>query len=131
MKELREVKTIIEWQIIRDLSTKTIRVSQLICIRDLLKEENLTNYNTLTIPIKFGLFIKINKPNNYNKANLEDYQRLIGKLTYLLYRTRPNIAFVIKRLSKYNANPKNDYLQVAKKVIFYLKSTIYLKPICK
>lgn len=73
IKHLGEVKTIIRWQITRNLSTKTIKVSQLVYIRDLLKEENLTNYNVLTILIKAGSFIKINKSDNYNKANLGDY----------------------------------------------------------
>lgn len=36
MKDLREVKLIIGWQIIKDLSTSTIKVSQLVYIRDLL-----------------------------------------------------------------------------------------------
>lgn len=54
MKDLGEVKTIIGWQISRDLSTRTIRVSQSAYIRDLLEEENLTNCNAPTIPMKAG-----------------------------------------------------------------------------
>lgn len=61
IKNLGKVKIIIKWQIIRDLFTRTIRVSQLAYIKDLLKEKNLTNYNALTIPMKAGLFIKMNE----------------------------------------------------------------------
>ena len=131
IKHLGEVKTIIRWQITRNLSTKTIKVSQLVYIRDLLKEENLTNYNVLTILIKAGSFIKINKSDNYNKANLGDYHWLIGKFIYLAYRIRPNIVFVVGKLSKYNTNPRKGHLQAAKRLICYFKYTIHLELIYK
>ena len=80
MKDLEEVKIIIGWQITRDLFIKTIRVSSSPYIRDLLKEENFTNCNALTTLMKASSFIKINKSDDYDKANLGDYQRLIEKL---------------------------------------------------
>lgn len=49
--------------------------------------------------------IKINKLDDYNKTNLTTYQQLIGKIIYLIYGTRPDIAFTVKRLNKYNGNP--------------------------
>lgn len=127
MKDLGEMKIIIRWQITRDLSTRTIRVSQLAYIRDLLEEENLTNCNAPIILMKAGSFIKINEPDDYDKADLGDYQRLIGKLMYLAYKTRPNIAFIVGRLSKHNADPRKSHLRAAKRVVRYLKDTIHLK----
>lgn len=55
--------------------------------------------------MKASSAIKINKPNNYNEANLGEYQRLISKLMYLAWGTKSDIAFAIKKLSKHNANP--------------------------
>ena len=127
MKNLGEVKTIIGWQITRNLSTRTIRVSQLAYIRDLLEEENLTNCNAPTIPMKAGSFIEMNEPDDYDEANLGDYQRLIGKLMYLACRTRPDIAFVVGRLSKHNADPWKGHLRAAKRIVRYFKGTIHLE----
>lgn len=110
MKALREVKTIINWQINRDLTIKTIKVSQSAYIRDLLKEENLTNYNTLTIPIKTDSIIEMIRPDNNKEADLREYQSLIGKLIYLAYGTRLDIAFTMGRLRKYNADPRKGHL---------------------
>lgn len=45
---------------------------------------------------------------------------------YLTYGTRPDIAFAIRQLSKYNANPRRNYLQIAKKVVQYLKKIMQL-----
>lgn len=45
---------------------------------------------------------------------------------YLLYDTMPNISFIVRQLSKQNANLKVGYLKASKQVIYYLKSTIHL-----
>ena len=121
------MKTIIGWQITRDLSTKTIRVSQLAYIKDLLKEENLTNCNASTIPMKAGSFIEMNELDDYDKTDLRNYQRLIRKLIYLACRTRPNIIFIVGKLSKHNADFRKSHLQAVKRVIRYLKSMIHLE----
>lgn len=127
MKDLGEVKTIIGWQITRDLATRTIKVSQSAYIRDLLEEENLTDCNAPTIPMKAGSSIEMSEPDDYDEADLGDYQRLIGKLMYLACGTRPDIAFVVGRLSKHNADPRKGHLRAAKRVVRYLKGTIHLE----
>lgn len=63
---------------------------------------------------------------NYEKAEIKLNQQLIGKSIYLLCGTRPNIAFAIGQLSKYNSDPRIDHMKVAKKVVCHIKSTIHL-----
>lgn len=45
---------------------------------------------------------------------------------YLTCGTRPDIAFAVGQLSKYNTNPRKGYLQIAKRVVRYLKGIIDL-----
>ena len=45
---------------------------------------------------------------------------------YLAYKTRPDIAFMVGQLTKYNANPRKSHLQVAKKVVRYLKGIMQM-----
>ena len=45
---------------------------------------------------------------------------------YLAFGIRPDIAFVVGKLSKYNADPRISHLQVAKRVVRYLKGTIQI-----
>lgn len=110
VQDLKEVKIIISWQIIRDLAIKTLKAGQSVYIRDLLKEKNFTNCNTSTILIKVGSLIKINKLNNYEKANLKIYQQLISKLMYFAYKTKLDIAFTIERMNKHNTGPQKSHL---------------------
>lgn len=56
------------------MSIKILRICQSIYIRDVLKEEKLTECNAPTIPIKAGSAIEMNKSDNYDEANLAAYQ---------------------------------------------------------
>lgn len=93
----------------KDLGTRILRICQLVYIRDLFEEENLTGYNALIISMKVRSAIEINKRDDYDEADLTIYQWLIGKLMHFACGTRPNIAFVVGRLSKHNANPRIEY----------------------
>lgn len=60
--------------------------------------------------MKASLSIEINELDVYNKVDLEDYQKLIEKLIYLIYRIRFKIAFIVKKLSKYHVDPSKSHL---------------------
>ena len=46
---------------------------------------------------------------------------------YLTYGIRSNIAFAIRKLSKYNANLQKNHLWATKWVVHYLKRIVYLE----
>jgi hypothetical protein len=52
------------------------------------------------------------------------YYPIIGSLMYLASTTRPDIAFVVCKLSRYMFNPANDHWHTLEKVLRYLKVTI-------
>lgn len=93
-------------------------------ISDFVTEKRLTNYNANIIPLKADLSINISHPKNYKEVDLCIYQRLIGKLIYLVYDTRPDIIFTVGQLSRHNADPRKRYLQAVKRVVRYLKGII-------
>ena len=108
-KDLGKIKAIIDWQIKRDTAASTIKIHQSAFISDLVIEKGLINCNANVIPIKAGLSIKMSDPENYEEANLHTYQRLVEKLMYLSYGTRPDILFVVEQLSRHNANPRKRH----------------------
>lgn len=77
--------------------------------------------------MKTSCFIGMLKSINQEKVDIKPYQYLIEKLIYLLYGTRPNIIFTIGQINKYNLNPKSGHMKTAKKLVKYLKGTIYLE----
>lgn len=55
--------------------------------------------------MKAGLSPTLDQDGNHAQTNVIAYQHLIGKLMYLAYEIRPNIAFVIEQFSCHNSNP--------------------------
>lgn len=73
MKDLGEVCTIIGWQVIRDLKAETLKIDQSAFIQDLLESENITDYNSVNIPMKAGCFIKMSEHNDYEEVEIKLY----------------------------------------------------------
>ena len=66
------------------------------------------------------------KPTQDDGEPLKDpelYRRLIWKLLYLTI-TRPDLSYVVNRLSQYLANPRTAHLQVVHCVLQYIKGTM-------
>ncbi|GJS86307.1 zinc finger, CCHC-type containing protein [Tanacetum coccineum] len=53
-----------------------------------------------------------------------EYSRVIGCLMYAMTCTRPDIAFVVGKLSRYTSNPSTQYWQAIQRVLKYLKKTM-------
>lgn len=51
------------------------------------------------------------------------YKRLIGRLPYLII-TKLDIAYSIQTLSQFMAHPRLQHLQVAERVLRYIKATL-------
>lgn len=72
-----------------------MKFNQLIFIKNLIIKEELINYNTNIIPMKARSIIEMINKDDYKETKLYKYQQLIGKLMYLAYEIRPNIAFAV------------------------------------
>lgn len=103
-----------------------MKLDQSAFIRDLIIKKSLSNYNSNLVPMKAGFAIDMTKADDNKEEDLHMYQCFIGKLIYLAYGIRPNIAFVVGQLGKHNADPQRGHLYVAKRVMQYLKGTINL-----
>ena len=63
---------------------------------------------------------------NEEQASLEQikwFQTFIGSLLFLTLGTRPDIAYIIIKLSRFTANPSYTHATIAKRVLQYLKGT--------
>nr|GEW08474.1 ribonuclease H-like domain-containing protein [Tanacetum cinerariifolium] len=65
----------------------------------------------------------IETDDDYLLASIGNYQRLIGKLIYLT-KTRPNISYVVHRLSQFMHSSINSHLDDALRVLRYLKGSL-------
>ncbi|GKB36487.1 hypothetical protein Tco_0881429 [Tanacetum coccineum] len=63
-------------------------------------------------------------PNNGHAVSQLEYSRMIGCLMYTMTCTRPDIAFVVGKLSRYTSNPGTQHWQAIQRVLKYLKKTM-------
>ena len=47
--------------------------------------------------------------NTGKRISQQEYAQAIGSLTYVMNCTRPNIAYVVSKLSRYTSNPGLDH----------------------
>ncbi|GJR97725.1 zinc finger, CCHC-type containing protein [Tanacetum coccineum] len=63
-------------------------------------------------------------PNNGQVVSQLEYSRVIGCLMYDMICTRPDITFVVGKLSRYTSNPYTQHWQAIQQVLKYLKKTM-------
>nr|GEV19100.1 zinc finger, CCHC-type [Tanacetum cinerariifolium] len=63
-------------------------------------------------------------PNNGQVVSQLEYSRVIGFLMYAMTCTRPDIAFVFGKLSRFTSNHGTQHWQAIQQVLKYLKKTI-------
>ncbi|GKV48448.1 hypothetical protein SLEP1_g55261 [Rubroshorea leprosula] len=96
-------------------------LSQAQYIRDLLDKFGMAEAKPVsspmaTTPLQLHQGLKLSDPS--------PYRRLVGSLQYLNL-TRPDITFAVNRLSQFLHAPSDVHMQAAKRVLRYLKGSIF------
>ena len=73
------------------------------------------------------LNVKLQKEDGFSRpVDATSYQSMVGSLLYAAIATRPDIAQAVGVVSKFCANPTQNHLTAAKRILRYLKATAYL-----
>ena len=73
--------------------------------------------------MKADLSLTLDEAGYHLPTNLITYQRLIEKLMYLACEIRPDIAFIVRQLSRHNSDSEIGYIHITKQTPQYLKRT--------
>ena len=104
-----------------DISCNEIKMSQSKSINKLVERFGMTDCHSKPVPCDLN---QKNFDDMHSKpANKTLYQEIIGSLIYIMSCTRPDICFIVSKLSQYMHNPTVAHLNLAKNVIRYLKGT--------
>ena len=123
MKDLEAATSYLGIRITRDRKRRSIWIDQEDYIHNALTCFNLLNANDTKTPLPEGVhLVAATEPTPPEK--LTRYQQLIRTLLYASIETRPDIAFAVTRLSRYNANPTDEHHKYAQYILRYLKGTI-------
>ena len=101
-------------------SSEGISMTQQKYILEVLEETKHTNCHINDTPIEVNHKLTLDEAEP--RVEISSYQKLIGKLLYLLH-TRPDICYTLNVLSQFMHSPRNSPFQAANRVLRYLKGT--------
>ncbi|XP_068658062.1 secreted RxLR effector protein 161-like [Aristolochia californica] len=111
----------------RDRFRGILCLSQEICINTVLERFQMKSCSPSVAPIVKGDRFNLNQcpKNDLEREQRKDipYASTVESLMYIQVYTRPDIAFAVGMLGRYQSNPGLDHWRVAKKVMRYLQGT--------
>jgi hypothetical protein len=108
-------------EVIRNRKAKRMWLSQASYIEQLAGLLKTANKTRIGIPMKLEELLPRTGTATTGQRRL--YQRKIGSVMYLAVMTRPDIAFAVSRLSRFNGNPGLQHEEATEWLIKYLLST--------
>jgi hypothetical protein len=101
------------------LGDHSVTISQHRYLEMILQKKGMDHANPVGMPLDNNMMLEPNLDGNVGDcSNL--YARLIGELQFIANATRPNITYVISRLSAFTANSTMQHVTTLKHVLRYL-----------
>ena len=131
MKDMGEASYILGMKIERDRKARRLSISQESYIESVLKRFDVIGWKTIDSPIYKGTVLSERMAPASDEERLKmqsvPYAQAIGSLMYAMNCTRPDLAFVVSLVSRYQANPGMQHWQAIKRVFRYLLGTKDMK----
>lgn len=122
MKDIEPASQCVGLHITRD--REKVMIDQEKYIKEILARFRMSDCKPVKTPFEVGM--KLNKRGEEEKFDCL-YQQAIGSLLYVAQGTRPDIAYAVNTLSRFNKNPSTDHWSAVKRVFRYLQGTKDLK----
>jgi hypothetical protein len=127
MKDMGEASYVIGIKIHRDRTRGVLGLSQETYINKILERFRMKNCSPSVAPIVKGDKFNLSQcpKNEFEREQMKNipYASVVGSLMYAQVCTRPDIAFAVGILGRYQSNPGMDHWKAAKKVLRYLQGT--------
>ena len=124
IKDLGKLKYFLGMKVIQDKESKSIWIGQPAYTENLLKRFGMQDSKPTSTPVDVNS--KLQPATKQDETfNHTEYQSAVGSLMYLAVSTRPDIAYAVNNLARFNSNPQKVHWTAMKRVLRYLKGTIY------
>jgi hypothetical protein len=119
MMDLGEADVILNIKLVRE-GDGGVTLLQSHYVEKVLSRFGYSDWKPTPTPYDASMILKKNK---MIMRDLLRYSQIIGSLMYLASATRPNISFVVSKLSRFVSNPGDDHWRALERVMRYLKGT--------
>jgi hypothetical protein len=121
--DLGEAHFFLGIEISRDRAKHTITLSQTKYVKEIMSRFNKSNLHAVSTPAELG--IRLDKSDKTAEACMvQEYQKQIGSLMYLMTKTRPDIAFAVSCCARFMSNPDATHFRALDRVWKYLAGTV-------
>jgi hypothetical protein len=128
LRDLGPSKWFLGIHITRDRPNKTLRLSQRQYCIDMLEEFGMDECKPVATPMTAGVRLSRDmcpqSPTDVEFMKDKPYMRAVGKLIWLALATRPDLAYTVSQLARFNANPGPKHWEAIKRVFRYIKGTL-------
>ena len=123
MKDMRQLKYCLGVNF--NQANGCVSLSQKRYLQKLLEKFGLSDANAVATPMDVN--VKLVKNDSHSKrVNPTLYQSMVGSLLHAARATRPDIAYAVGIVSKFNNEPTEAHLTAVKRIFRYLKGTLNL-----
>lgn len=123
MTDLGEISHYLGMEV--DVASDLITLRQTTYIKKILDRFDLSKCAPVMTPMEAGLSsLLLPSTTEASPATKEWYQSAIGSLMWPAMHTRPDIAFAVALLSKYNSNPSEQHCKYVRRIFAYLNGTL-------
>jgi hypothetical protein len=127
MKDLGEASFVLGIEVHRDRTKGVLGLSQKLYIEKILKRFNMHKCSASPAPIvkgdRYGDFQCPRNQYELDQMKVVPYASAVGSLQYAQVCTRPDLAFVIGLLGRFQSNLGIEHWKLVKKVLLYLQGT--------
>ena len=125
MKDMGDASYVIGINIFRDIHNGILGLSQETYINRVLEKFRMKDCSLSVAPIVKGDRFNLNQSpkNDFEKEQMKNipYALVAGSIMYVQVCTRPDIAFVVSMLGRYQSNLGMDHWKATKKDLRYFK----------
>src|SRR6202012_1370137 len=131
LRRLGGIEFLLGVKIERDRGKHTIHLSQRLYILDILERYGFSGCTPVSTPINPGINLSEEQcaltPDEMEEMRHIPYISAVGSLLYLAIATRPDIAYTVSLLARFNTKPSKAHWAAVKHLFRYLKGTLELK----
>lgn len=127
-KNLGEIEKILGMRVKRDRSSRTMFLDQEQYLRSVLDRFGMTSESSRSKKIPSADYKSLRPASIDDKRiNVTEYQQGIGSLMFAMVLTRPDISFILGKLSQFMVDPAEHHGHALKELLRYLRSTVTQK----
>jgi len=127
MKDLGEASYILGMKIYRDRFKRMLGLSQSMYIDTMLKRFSMKNFKKGYLPIGQGINLSKRDcsitPQERERMSRVPYASAVGSIMYAMTCTRPDVAYSLGVVSRYQSDPDENHWKVVKTILKYLRNT--------